>query len=134
LIVSVEAQRHEKGESSMKTGLAIFIGLCALLFVPIAIGATSVPQRQPSTLTPSASKYLSFATTGLPQHSAGVELVGQLGGNVTTVAVSGTQALLGVGPRVVIVNLSDPAQFARQGQTPALAGIIVDVAVAGHYA
>ncbi|MFN3929222.1 MAG: carboxypeptidase regulatory-like domain-containing protein, partial [Thermoflexus sp.] len=63
-----------------------------------------------------------------------VELVGQIGGAVKAVAVRGGYAYIGVGPRLVILDISNPAQPAVIGQTAVLPGVVADVAVAGSYA
>lgn len=70
-----------------------------------------------------------------PQRTAAnVELVGQIGGASNAVAVQGSYAYLGVGPRLVILNLADPSQPSVVGQTAVLPGVVCGVAVAGNYA
>jgi PKD repeat protein len=63
-----------------------------------------------------------------------VELVGQIGGATYAVAVQGSYAYIGVGPRLVILDVSDPAHPAVIGQTGVLPGIVQGVAVSGNYA
>ena len=68
------------------------------------------------------------------QQAQNVELVGQIGGVTYAVAISGTLAYIGVGPRLVILNVADPAHPAVVGQTGVLPGVAYGVAVAGGYA
>ena len=62
-----------------------------------------------------------------------VELVGQIGGCTRAVALQGNYAYIGVGPRLVILNISDPAHPTMVGQTGVLPGIVSGVAVSGSY-
>ena len=69
------------------------------------------------------------------QQTQNVELVGQIGGATNTVAVQGNYAyIVGVGPRLVILNISDPAHPTVVGQTDILHGTVQGVAVVGNYA
>ncbi len=70
----------------------------------------------------------------LQQGVHNVELVGQLGGAVRAVAIRDNYAYIGVGPRLVILDISNPAQPAAVGQSVVLPGIVEGVAVAGDYA
>ncbi len=63
-----------------------------------------------------------------------VEFVGQIGGAVTAVAIQGTLAYVGVGPRVAILDLSEPSQPVLVGQTDSLPGLVQGLAVAGSHA
>lgn len=63
-----------------------------------------------------------------------LELMGQIGGATYAVAVQGSYTYIGVGPRLVILNISDPAHPAVVGQTAPLPGIVESAAVAGNYA
>lgn len=60
-----------------------------------------------------------------------VELLGQTGGASNAVAVQGHYAYLGVGPRLVVLDVSDPAHPAFIGQTDPLPGVVSDVAISG---
>lgn len=64
------------------------------------------------------------------RHSV-VVVEGQLGGATTTVAVQGDRAYVGVGPRLLILDVSAPASPTVVGQTAPLAGITVDLVVSG---
>jgi len=63
-----------------------------------------------------------------------VELLGQIGGGTSAVAVQGTIAYIGVGFHLVILDVSTPANPLYLGQTAALPGIVQDVAVVGRMA
>ncbi|MCR4407133.1 MAG: hypothetical protein NUW24_09465 [Anaerolineae bacterium] len=68
------------------------------------------------------------------QQAQNVELVSQIGGLVKAVALQGNYAYVGVGPRLVILNVSDAAHPAVVGQTGVLPGVMEGVVVSGNYA
>ncbi len=51
------------------------------------------------------------------QQAQNVERVSHLGGPTNAVAIQGIYAYLGIGPRLVILNVSDPAHPSVVGQT-----------------
>lgn len=61
-------------------------------------------------------------------------LAGQHGGASAAVAVDGSYAYVGIGPRVVALDLSTPAQPRRLGATPPLPGIVRDIALSNGFA
>ncbi|MFQ5616064.1 MAG: LVIVD repeat-containing protein [Anaerolineales bacterium] len=63
-----------------------------------------------------------------------VEFVGQIGGATYAVAVQGNYAYIGVGPRLIILDVSNPFSPVVVGKTLPLPGIVQDVYVAGNYA
>jgi len=63
-----------------------------------------------------------------------VEFVGQIGGLPYAVAVQGNYAYLGVGPRLVVLDISNPANPMVVGQTEVLPHVVRSVAVVGSYA
>ncbi len=63
-----------------------------------------------------------------------VKLVSQIGGTVETVAISGTLAYIGAGPRLVILDVSDPANAALVGRTDVLPGRVMEIVLAQDYA
>ena len=63
-----------------------------------------------------------------------VELVGQIGGASLAVAVRGDYAYLGVGPRLIVLDVRDPAHPLKVGETGLLPDIVQDVAVLGSHA
>jgi hypothetical protein len=71
------------------------------------------------------------------EHHASSGIIGQvaqLGGASLTVAVQGSYAYLGVGSRLVILDVADPAQPRWLGHTASVPGVVEDVKVAGDYA
>jgi hypothetical protein len=68
------------------------------------------------------------------QSTQNVDLVAQIGGATYAVAAQGNYAYIGVGPRLVILDVSDPARPVVVGQTGALPGVVLGLAVAGSYA
>jgi len=69
----------------------------------------------------------------LQQHSQNVELIGQIGSVVNAVAVQGQYAYIGVGPQLIILDISNPAAPSEAGyyDTP---GSAWGVAMAEDYA
>ena len=63
-----------------------------------------------------------------------VELVGQIGGSTSAIAVQGDYAYIGVGPRLVVLDISNPANPTMVGRTEVLPDVMIGVAVAGNYA
>jgi hypothetical protein len=63
-----------------------------------------------------------------------VELVGHVGGVILAVAVQGKYAYTGVGPRLVILDISNPASPTVVGKTPPLPDLVESVAVVGGIA
>ena len=64
----------------------------------------------------------------------GLELVSQIGGEVNAVAVQGNYAYYGLGPRLVVLNISDPAHTFVVGRTDVLSSTVNDVVVVGNTA
>jgi len=73
------------------------------------------------------------AIAGSPQQAAkqarNASYVGQFGGRSTATAVRGNRAYLGVGPRLVILDVSRPARAALLGQTLPLPGLVRGLAL-----
>ena len=63
-----------------------------------------------------------------------VELIGHIGGATPAIAVQGSYAYVGEGPRLTILDISDPASPIVAGKTGALFKLALDVTVAGNYA
>lgn len=116
----------------LSTALMITMGLYLILatagaaeeFKPKPAGLSTVPARG----------------TGSHRHAAritaatgGLELAGQIGGSVFAVEVQGSYAYIGVGFRLIILDISNPTQPRQVGQM-LLPGIIRQITVAGNYA
>jgi CSLREA domain-containing protein/uncharacterized repeat protein (TIGR01451 family) len=63
-----------------------------------------------------------------------IDLVGHIGGRIFAVDVQEAYAYVGVGPRLFVLDVSDPSQPAVVGQTGVLRGTITAAAVDGNYA
>ncbi len=63
-----------------------------------------------------------------------VDFIGQWGGPSYAVAADGTHAYVGVGPRLVVLDIADPAHPALLGRTGVLGGVVRDIVLAGGYA
>jgi hypothetical protein len=64
----------------------------------------------------------------------GFTLVGQLGGSSLDVAVAGDLAVLGQGPRVVTLDITNPENPALLGESEVLSGLVMGVEIIGEYA
>lgn len=64
----------------------------------------------------------------------GFELVGQLGGSAMDIFVKDKIAVMGQGPRVVTLDVSNPASPVLLGESEVLSGWVLGVEVAGDYA
>ena len=101
--------------------LTLSLGLLlAVATMPARAGAR-VPEREAA---PDAG------VTG----SSNVWLEGHLGGATTTVAVEGSLAYIGEGPRLAILDISSLGAPVLVGRTPALPDLVEGVAVSGGYA
>jgi len=83
---------------------------------------------------PSVASVVQSPGTTTAADAQNVEFVGQIGGESYAVAVQGDYAYLGVGPRLVVLDISNPANPTLAGQTEVLPDIVWGVAVAGNYA
>lgn len=72
-----------------------------------------------------------FATD---QQAQNVRLVGQLGGPLSTLAVRGDYAYVGIGPRLAVVDVTNPYSPTLAGRSRVLPGPAEDVALAGDHA
>jgi hypothetical protein len=86
-------------------------------------------------------RYLSFITTLILMFSAAAHAqsvsitpVGQLGGSSHAVAVVGNRAYFGMGSRLWVLDVSQPANPVLLGKSSALPGIPLGISVSGNYA
>ncbi|MGQ9555114.1 MAG: LVIVD repeat-containing protein [Anaerolineae bacterium] len=68
------------------------------------------------------------------ESSLSLLFVGQVGGTTEAVYVSGDYAYIGLGPRLAILDISDPSQPRELGRSDTLAGFVYAVQVVGDYA
>ena len=109
------------------------------LFLSLALLAVLLCLGQGNTLASpeAAHPELGIALSpDAPDANIQVSLLGQLGGSTYAVAVMGSAnyAFIGVGPRLVILNISDPTHPTFLGQTEVLPDFIEDIAISGDYA
>ncbi len=71
--------------------------------------------------------------TEAPGAGSGLELIGQYGGSAATVAVSGNYAYMGQGPRLVILDVSNPSKSEFISQGNVLPGIVLGVEVVDQF-
>ena len=64
----------------------------------------------------------------------GAQLVGQLGGATYTVALKSKYAYIGVGPRLVMLDVNTPSSPVVVGQIAVFPGVVNQVVVSGDYA
>lgn len=117
-------------------GVLALVGWC--LALPAAgFGAPDGPDGQyshPAATPPTGAIPARgpLSPTGNGPHS-GLALapVGQFGGPAQAVAVSGSQVLLGVGPRLMVLDVTDPEQPTAVGQSGVLPGIVTGIVANG---
>ena len=68
-----------------------------------------------------------------PAEQVTLEPIGQIGGAAHGVAVQGHYSYVGMGPTLLVLDVSDPANVERVGQSGVLPSIVQEVYVAGHY-
>ena len=66
-----------------------------------------------------------------PLGSRNVALIGQIGGSTAAVAVQGNYAYIGVGPRLVALDIANPAAPKKVGETALFPDVVWGVAVSG---
>ena len=108
----------------------LFVLIVSVALVSSALGAAA----QGPTPTLLSHQWEGGEGVAVQQQSQNVQLVGQIGGETYAVAVQGNYAYIGVGPRLVILDVSNPALPAVVGQTGVLPGVVEDVALDGNYA
>ena len=66
------------------------------------------------------------------RHHLYAEPIGQIGGRVNGIAYRNNRVYIGVGPRLLILDVSKPSDPVFLGQTRILPGIVEDVAIVGQ--
>lgn len=69
-----------------------------------------------------------------PEESMQISLRSQLGGASYAVAVSGNYAYVGIGPRIVVLDIYDPTKPQEIAKTEVLPGVVEDIAISGYFA
>jgi hypothetical protein len=111
--------------------------------VPVAHIAqpTSTPRPQPSAQVEGWTPLCRPPAETIPVELPGIiprpgaaisaELIGQFGGETTVGPSDGTRLYVGIGPRLVILDLHDPNSPELVGQSPPLPGEVTAIAVSG---
>ena len=116
----------------MKARMLVPLSVFAILILALI---EAVDAQAPLLLSSRTPGKRSLAGVYSPQQQAeNVEFVGQIGGSTEAVAVQGNYAYLGVGPRLMVLNVSDPANPRKVGQTAVLPDLVQDVYATGNYA
>ncbi|MBN1483785.1 MAG: hypothetical protein JXA37_03610 [Chloroflexia bacterium] len=103
-------------------------GFLALAVLLLLLGAsTSFPAPGSGQALPQPAPSNDVQQAQLAPH-------GQVGGMIYASAVQGGYAYIGIGPRLVVWNVANPAQPAWAGQSAILPGVVRDVEVVGNYA
>ena len=110
-------------------------GVCSVAMVLTLVLLPRVPSTLPATMASKAQWDRDRpVSSSVASASEGVELVGQIGGVSYAVAVQGSYAYLGVGLRLVVLDISNPEEPLVLGRTEVLSYLVEAVAVAGGYA
>ena len=116
----------------MKRRPLMVFGLLALLaLVCCASGAAqaAAPPDTPLSLTGAAP-----GQATLLGDRQNVDLLGQIGGAFSAVAIQGVYAYVGSGPRLVVLDVTPDREPTKVGETSPLATWVSDIAVVGTYA
>jgi hypothetical protein len=103
--------------------------LITVLVIGVLLLNVGCVRHPTSTSTPGSDASPSLTTV-----TATLKVVGQVGGSIQAVAVSGDYAYIGVGMRVMIVDISNPTGLREIGATQLLEGEVRDIAVDGNFA
>ncbi len=131
--------------SSLLAGILLLAGCISLPetattpWQNLTVTPAVMPGAQPPTTAPPSIANFATPTTSLTSvaqshQSVALELVGQLSGTSVTVAVQGQYAYLGVGPRLAVVDISNPRAPRLVAQSAVLPGFVGAVVVRDRYA
>jgi hypothetical protein len=112
----------------MKTRTLVTLAVGIIAFS--LLGTMAVLAEGPTTTSP----HLAGKVVGSVAQSEALDWVGQIGGPVSSVTLHGGDVYLGVGRRMVIVDITDPTQPEFVGQTALQAEAVEAIAVGGDYA
>ena len=122
-----ETSVPRQGESELRVRSALGGLVCALLCPSLfvvhgGVASAQRPQRQP------------LPAVELPEAAGGPRLVGQAGGWTRSIAIQGNRAVVGEGPVLRVLDVSDPSSPRLVGQSEALPSLVRDVHLAGDIA
>jgi len=85
--------------------------------------------------TRASNEILPIAETAAPMESQqDMAPIGQVGGMIYASETQGNYVYIGIGTRLVIWDITDPAQPVKSGQSGILSGVVRDIELAGTYA
>ncbi|MFQ5595940.1 MAG: kelch repeat-containing protein, partial [Anaerolineae bacterium] len=104
------------------------------VFLPLTVrnGEGRPPTATP-TFSPSPTPTATVTSTPTVP-SPSIEVIGQLGGETLAVAVDGDRAYIGMGPRLLVMDISEPAQPTVLGQSEVLNGNVRGIVLEGAIA
>jgi len=121
--------------------------LLVLTLVPGAPATTAAPASTPDRTQVAARPQ---SARGIPAQNLGkfnevpsimqttdsedIRLIGQIGGGSNAAAVQGDYAFVGIGPRLISLDIADPASPVAIWQSQMFSGSISDISVSGDYA
>lgn len=111
-----------------------FTSVVLLLSLAVQMTVSDAAAGASHSLSSSSAAGRSRPANAQPQIvSPRLELVGQFGGTLTAFAVNGEWAYGGIGPRMKVFDISDPADLRIVGETAVLPAMLVDLAASGRY-
>jgi hypothetical protein len=99
----------------MKQTIALIIVIITLTVLLLPLNSNSSAQTQGQT-------------------DINLKLVSQIGGEITAMSIDGNYAYIGEGPRLTILDITNPATPTFVGRSPALPSTVSDIYVKGSHA
>jgi hypothetical protein len=97
-----------------------------------ALAEVSESPRRSSVITDDGDLFAEAADNALGAQN--VEYVGHIGGSTEAIFVQGNYAYIGEGPRLTILDITNPASPTVMGNTAPMPGLVQDIYVSGNYA
>ncbi len=112
----------------MKASFRRILSIFVVIVASLVIGNNLAIAKPEATIAPEEDRQRG-------QDAWNVEYVSQIGGPSYVVAIYGNYAYIGIGPRLVILDVSNPSSPVEVGKTDILPGMLVeDIMVVGDYA
>ena len=73
-------------------------------------------------------------TIAIPTDINPLQVIGQIGGQTQAVSISGNNAFVGVGYRMLTLNINDPSSPKEIGSSELLKGQVLDISIQGNFA
>ncbi len=102
------------------------------LIISAGFGAAAHPSGPPPAADRAVAAPAAPVALAVPAAPGAFDLIGQVGGPVTAVAVDASRAYMGVGARIVVVDLAGWPETPLLGETAPLANRIDDVALTAN--